>query len=337
MRAAVMGASGFIGRHLCRALVERGDSVSALVRSPEAAHSLATMGVGPVIGDVMDREAVRRVCSAADVVFNVAGVLGRRDVALEEMERVNAQAAGEVVRSAAEARAGRVVHISTAGVSGPLPSDVAAAEDYPCAPKTYYQRTKLAGESEALKAHDDTGIPLVIVRPSFVYGPADLHKLSLFRAISSRRMILVSGGVSRLHPVFVGDLVSGMLSAARNAAGSGETYILAGESPVTIADLVASIAAELGVRPPRLSLPAGLLFACARISEAAAARFHFEPLLTCSRVELLSENYVYSIQKARTDLGYNPLVDLREGVSRTVRWYVAHGFLPRRQERTHAR
>jgi len=330
LKAAVTGATGFIGRHLCDELLGRGDSVSALVRDRRAADVLTRRGISAVHGDLMDEEALCRLCSNADVVFNLAGALGKWGTSAEEMELVNVRAVDSLVRCAARFGARKVVHTSTAGVSGPLPDGVSASEEYPPRPATIYQRTKLAGERAALEAHRELGIPLVVVRPAFVYGPGDMHKLSLFQAIAAGRMILVSGGVSspwRIHPVFVDDLVSGMLCAAERAAGSGEVYILGGAGPVTVRKLVETIAWALAVPAPKLSLPGGLLLSLARFTEMACAIARREPPLTCSRVKLLSENYAYSIDKARRELKFKPVVDLPEGARRAVEWYMGRGLL----------
>lgn len=317
MKIAVVGASGFIGRHLCEAHTERGDSVTALVRNPNEA--LTSIGVTTVRGGLTDWDALHRICDGADVVYNLAGALGKWGKSTEELELVNTRAAGHLVVCAGRAGAAKVIHASTAGVSGPLPGGICAAEDYPPSPTTAYQRTKLAGESAASEAHRETGIPLVIVRPAFVYGPGDAHKLALFRAIARRRMALVNGGSSRLDPVYVDDVVRGLIAAAERGQ-DGETYILAG-SPVTTRELIEVIAGALDVPPPKVSLPERVLLSVARISEVGGGIVGREPPLTCSRVKLLSENYAYCADKARRELGFEPSVGLTEGIARTVDWY----------------
>ena len=326
MKVAIIGATGFIGRRLCDTCIARGDSVSILVRRPEAVETLSR-DVTAFVGGLGDEEAVRAACADADVVFNAAGALGKWQSHHDELEYVNTRAAGLIVRSVAKAGARRVVHLSTAGVTGPLPCDVTASEEYPCRPATMYQRTKLAGEDEALQAHHDTGIPLVIVRPAFVYGPGDTHKLSLFRAVASRRLLLVDGGRSRLHPVFVDDLINGMLMTADRAPARGDVYILAGEEPASTRVLIETIARQLDVSPPRFSLPSGLLLSMASVAEALGHALGKEPPLTRSRVSLFSENYAYDIGKARRELGYAPSTSLGEGVSRTVEWYLDNHLL----------
>lgn len=327
MKIAVVGATGFIGRHLCYAYAQRGDSVNAIARKVYAAGYLTGHGVKVISGDITDEDALCRLCDRADVVFNVSGVLGKWDTTWDEMDLVNNRSVGSLVRCAAKAGAGRVVQVSTAGVSGPLQDDVCASEDCPLEPATDYQKTKFAGESSAVDAHKETGIPLTIVRPAFVYGPGDMHKLSLFRAIHRGRMVLVNGGRSRLHPAYVEDVVRGMIIAAERAPGHGEAYILAGESPATTKQIIQAIAEVLSVPSPKISMSAGTLLVLGRWAERIGRLAGKEPPLTCSKVKLFSENYAYTIEKARTELGYQPNVSLPEGMKTTSEWYLDHGFM----------
>ena len=327
MKVTVFGATGFVGGHLCERLVERGGSVVAFARNPKVRDELRRKGMSVVIGDLLDERAVLEACSGADVVINTAGALGKWGTDSDEMERVNSQAPGIIVRLASISGATRVIHTSTAGVSGPLPDGGCVSEDYQSQPKTDYQRTKLDGEISALAAHRETGIPLTIIRPSFVYGPGDMHKLSLFRAVASGRMVFVNRGQSRLHPIHVDDLVAGIITSIEKAPGQGETYIIGGSRPVAVKELIETIAEVLGVTPPRLSLPEGLLMLLARIAESVFGALGKEPPITQSRVKLFSENYAYTIQKAQQELGYKPGVELPDGIAGTVEWYKGRGLI----------
>ena len=327
MKAAIIGATGFIGAHLSETCTGRGDRLSVLVRSPSAGEELKEKGIEVVLGDLNDEEALRRVCARADVVFNLAGTLGGWGVPSDELESVNARAPGRVVVCAAEAGAAKVVHVSTAGVTGPLPDGVFAGEEYPPQPATDYQRTKLGGEESARSAHERCGIPLTIVRPAFVYGPGDMHKFSLFRAVARKRLVLVDGGRTRLHPVFVDDLVEGMLCAGARGPGAGEVYILAGPCAATVRKLIETIAWALAVPAPSLGLPRSLLLGLAAAAELGGRMLGFEPPLTRSRVDLFSTNYAYCTDRARRELCFRPVTDLPVGVRMTADWYRKKGML----------
>lgn len=327
MKVAVIGATGFIGRHLAETCAGRGDSVTALVRSSEGRELLERKGISTVLGALDDEKALIEVCSGADVVFNLAGALGKWGNTGSDLEFVNTRAAGFVVICASLAGARRVVHASTAGVSGPLPDGFDAAESNEPHPVSDYQQTKYAGEKAALSAFEKGGIELVITRPAFVYGPGDTHKLSLFRAIAARKMILVNGGRSRLHPVFVTDAVDGLLAATERAPGRGEVYIIAGEQPASTRELHHLIAESVGVSETTCSLPSNLLLGVAAVAEVIGKAAGKEPPLTRSKVKLFSENYAYKIDKAVSELQFKPRVSLSDGIARTVDWYKSHGLL----------
>lgn len=327
MRTAVIGGSGFIGRRLCEACLRRGDEVSALVRSPDAAASLISTGVRVVTADLSDEDAVRRTCADADRVFNSAGALGKWRTHASDMEFVNAVAPGMIVRCAAESGVGRVVHVSTAGVSGPLPPGIAVDEGFPPRPVTAYQRTKLAGEESALREHAATGVPLTIVRPAFVYGPADTHKLSLFRSVANRRFLYVDQGRSRLHPIYIADLIDGLLLASQHGSGDGDTYIMGGPAPMSIRGVVEAIADSVSAEPPTLSLPRSVVYMTAAAAETIGRMVGKEPPVTRSKVDLMSTNYVYITERARERLNFHPIVQPVEGIRMTAEWYLRKGLL----------
>ena len=110
-------------------------------------------------------------------------------------------------------------------------------ENTPCHPVGSYQATKLAGEQQLLEEATGSGLPVVIARPSFTYGPGDTHKLALFRAVKKKRFAFVGGGRGILHPLFIDDLVAGIQLCAV-VGQAGQAYILGGERPVTVREQV---------------------------------------------------------------------------------------------------
>lgn len=319
-RVLVTGATGFIGRNLTAALVARGCHVTVLVRDPTR---LDTGGARVVTGDLADPDSFGRFDAPFDVVFNCAGLLGTWDTTAAEMQAVNAN--GPVTLAHKLSQPPRCfVHVSTVGVSGPLTN--LADENTPCHPVGSYQATKLAGEQQLLEEATGSGLPVVIARPSFTYGPGDTHKLALFRAVKKKRFAFVGGGRGILHPLFIDDLVAGIQLCAV-VGQAGQVYILGGERPVTVRELVNEIADAVDVPRPRLSLPVPLARLAATVLELAGRLTNRPPPLTQSRVTLMSSNYGYSIAKARSQLGYAPSVDLATGIRRTAAAYQAAGLM----------
>ena len=213
------------------------------------------------------------------------------------------------------------------GVTGPL-YGVVADECYRCQPATVYEKSKLLGEQDALALSSEFGIPLIVVRPTFTYGPGDLHKLGLFRAIKNGKFVFIGSGTSVNHPVYIDDVVSGIRLALEKGRG-GELYILGGDRPVSKKELVYTIADALSVKRPYFAVPRWSAQIGAVCFELLGKTFGFEPILTHSKVSILSDDFGYSIAKARNELGYLPKTDLTLGVSRTVQYYNDNDLLDR--------
>jgi nucleoside-diphosphate-sugar epimerase len=166
----------------------------------------------------------------------------------------------------------------------------------------------------------------VIARPEFIYGVGDSHVLGLFKAVQKGLFFYVNGGQAFCHPTFIEDAVTGLI-ACLERGGVGEVYHICGPRPVTFQELGSSIAHELGVRPPWLSLPYGVARLMAAGLETAGGVVGFKAPLTRTGVDFFSENRRFAIAKAEAVLGFSPQFDLAAGVAKTVVWYKQQGWL----------
>ncbi|HET9264333.1 MAG TPA: NAD-dependent epimerase/dehydratase family protein [Vicinamibacterales bacterium] len=326
MRVLVTGATGFTGGHLARALVFRGQQVRALVRDTGRAESLRAGGIEVVAGDITDEAAVRRACADVRIVYNIAAIYRQAGLGDEAYRAVNATAARIIVETAARCGVERVVHCSTVGVHGDV-KHPPANEDAPLRPGDIYQQTKLEGEQLARDAGAHAGIEVVIARPTGIYGPGDRRLLKLFRGVARRRFVVLGTGRIFYHLTYVDDLVEGFRLCGEVPGVGGRTYILAGGEVTTLNDLVALIAAESGVKPIGLRLPAWPFWIAGAACEAVCAPFGLEPPLYRRRVDFFTKSRAFDIGRARRELGYSPAVGLREGIRRTLEWYRAAGWL----------
>lgn len=322
-RVLVTGATGFIGSHLAARLRESGYTVRALVRRRHPAGRLA--GLERFEGDLLRPESLEGVEHDVDHVFHCASILGKWGTPDSEIHEVNVQGALNLLLRFRNCDLKRYVHLSAGGVTGPMGPDP-ADESYDCRPATAYERTKLEGEQQVLRLAAETGIPVVVARPTFTYGPGDPHKLALFRAILRGRYAFIGNGESVNHPVFIEDLLDGLLRVLERGR-PGEIYIIGGERPVTKRELVHTIADSLGVKRPGLKIPVSFARPVAVVLELLGRTLGFEPMLTRSRIMMMADNFGYSIEKARKELGYAPGHDLREGIALTVADYRRTGKL----------
>jgi nucleoside-diphosphate-sugar epimerase len=166
-----------------------------------------------------------------------------------------------------------------------------------------------------------------IVRPGAIYGEGDLRFLRLFRAIQQNRFAMIGSGRTRLHMVYVGDLVRGIMLVGSHPAARGETFLLAGAEAPTLNEIADAVADAMGARRPMLHLPVAPIYAAAALCEAVCVRLGVEPPLHRRRIGFFTHHREFDIGKARRLLSYEPRVALSEGLRRTAAWYAANGLL----------
>jgi len=303
--------------------------VRALVRagaSSAARDALTAAGVQLVEGDLRDGAALARACAGVEIVYHIAAIYRQAGLRDEEYRAVNADAVRAVVLAAAAGSARRVVHCSTVGVHGDV-EHPPANEDAPLKPGDIYQVTKLEGEAAAREAGRQAGVEVVIVRPTGIYGPGDRRLLKLFRGVARRRFVVLGSGRIFYHLTYIDDLVEGFRLCGEVPAAAGRTYILAGGEVTTLDELIALIAEEARVAPPRLRLPVWPFWIAGVACEALCAPFGLEPPIYRRRVDFFTKSRAFDISRARAELGYAPQVTLREGIRRTLDWYSREGWL----------
>jgi len=335
MKVVITGATGFIGGAIARRLAAEGADVLALSQPGSNRGRLRDLPLALREGDITNPATLEGAFDGADWVVHAAGLLGRAGIPEETYRRVNAEGARNVFAAVAEAHAtermpaeARLLHISSAGVLGPLPRRDPLAhvdETAGLAPSNPYERSKALAEQYA-REFALAGEPLVVARPEFVYGPGDVHVLGLFRAIERGMFFYVGNGSNTCHPTYIDDLIDGLLLCLR-AGRPGETYQITGPRPVTFRELAETIADEVGVRRPWLRVPRGPAWLGAAALEAAGKLMGRDVPLSRTGVAFFSENRRSTFAKAQRELGYTPRVDLAEGVARSVAWYRAQGLL----------
>lgn len=326
MRVLVTGASGFTGGHLARGLLAAGHDVRALVRDRAAARALEDAGIELATGDLRDSAVLTAAVGGVEVVYHVAAVYRQAGIPTETYRAVNAVAVGQLVDSAARAGVKRVVHCSTVGIHGDV-GHPPANEDAPEKPGDIYQVTKLEGERLAREAASRSGIEVTIVRPSGIYGAGDRRLLKLFRGVARGRWITLGSGEIYYHLTHIDDLVAGFRLCGEHPAAANRTYILAGGEVTTLNELVALVAAAAKVPVPRVPLPVWPFRVAGAICEAACVPFGIEPPIYRRRVDFFTKSRAFDISRARAEIGYAPVVGLREGIQRTLEWYRQHGWL----------
>lgn len=216
----VFGGSGFLGRHVVRALAKRGYRIRVAVRRPDLANFLQPLGVVgqivPVQANLRYPASIRRATSQADIVVNLVGIL--QESGRQAFDAVQAHGAGDV--AAALAPEARIVHVSALG----------ADRDSPSA----YARSKALGEANVLASKPDA----VIYRPSVIFGPGD----SFFNRFATLARVLpvlpIAGADTRFQPVFVGDVAEAVARAVDGTVAGGTVYELGGPEVRSLRELI---------------------------------------------------------------------------------------------------
>ena len=323
----VTGATGFLGTALVTELVKRNQSVRVLIRDEKKAWEQFGNAVTIFAGDITDAAQVQRAVDGVDIIYHLAGRLYHPNVPTELYRQTHVEGTRTLLNACSgQSQLQRIVHCSTTGVHG-VTGKTPAAENAPFSPTNPYEATKLEGELLALKAYKEQDLRVSVIRPGLVYGPGDLHLLGFFSSIKKGLFRVIDGGHALLHPVYIDDMVSAFLLCAEQSQAIGRSYNIAGERPVTIRELATTIAHSLGKQLPKGSIPLWLANLASDIFAITPGMKGESAPLTRSRVKFLTNSRVYTICRAKTELGYAPQIDLEEGMRRTAAWYQKHHFL----------
>jgi nucleoside-diphosphate-sugar epimerase len=308
LKAFLTGSRGFIAGALAARLRADGWEVDGV----DLPDDVSSPGPWQVRAD-----GASLVIHTAALVTNMAG--------LDRAWRVNVLGTRRALDAAVAGGASRFVHLSSVRAFSDLGFPDGVDESWPVrVDGNPYVDTKIASEQVVLQAHAAGEIACTVVRPGDVYGPGSrpwtLLPLELIRA---RRFVLPAMGRGVFTPVYVDDLVDGILLAAASEAGAGQVFTLTGGEGVTTREFFGAYARMLGRRGVWVApTPVGIALS-AGVWAAARGRTEVRP----QSMRYLARRGTYSIEKARRVLGYEPAVDLAEGMARTEAWLLAEGLL----------
>lgn len=322
----VTGATGFIGGHLTKRLVENGHRVRCLVRASSDTSGVEGLdGVELIRGDLTDADSLIVAAKGCRFVLH-CGALVSDWATIEEIRQVNVAGTRSLLAASSAASIERFVHISTTDVYG-YPGRPGIDETYvPAGFSNWYSETKREAEAEVRQAAQ-SGLRVVILRPATVYGPGSEDVVGdIARAIRARQMLLVDAGRAIAGLLYVGNLVDAALLALRNDAALGQAFNLTDGLDITWRQFVDDLAGGLGCPAPRWSLPYRLAVGIAFALEHGyrllrrATGVKTRPLLSRQAVHVLGRAQDFSNGKARETLGWEPRVSYRDGLAATIEW-----------------
>ncbi|HMF13061.1 MAG TPA: NAD-dependent epimerase/dehydratase family protein, partial [Gemmataceae bacterium] len=310
---------------LARACVARGWSARALVRAGTDAAALEQSGVTVVRGDLTDTASLPAAVDGVAVVFHCAAKVGDWGP-VEEYRAVNVEALRQLLDACTGRPIQRFVHLSSLGVY-PIRNHYGSDETEPLPERHVdgYTQTKVKAEKLAMEYHRRHGVPVVVLRPGFVYGPRDRTVLpKLIENLRQRRVRWLGGGKGAMNTIYVANFVDAIFLALEKPNAVGHVYNLTDGESVSKRKFIETLVKGLDLpKPPPLSVPIWLARILAGIMEGLARLKNSPtpPLLTKARVKFLGLNLDFSIEKAKRELNYQPRFSFDQGIQETIAWY----------------
>lgn len=324
----VTGASGFLGGHVAQILDARGLPTRLMVRRSSDVGRLQRLQRATLVeADLRDPPSLRRALRGVTSIVHAAGLVKARHA--DEFFEVNERGTAALLEQARDRAPGlgRFVLVSSLAAHGPSSDGRPRPLDAEGQPVTAYGRSKWAAEQQAREVA--YRLPVVILRPPMIYGPADREVLPFFRAIRWGVAPLTGPRDARIAAIYVDDMARAIVSALFRPLPSGSAWYVDDGRPAPFEDRLADIAAAIGRRRVlRLPVSHRLLTGVATASEWYGRWTKRSVMLTRDKLhELRAPHWVGDLAPARAALDWSPTVSFGEGTRRTVEWYRHVGWL----------
>lgn len=327
MRALVTGGTGFIGSHVVRALLARGDRVRCLVRAGSDRRNLDGLDIELAEGDLREPASLTAALTGSTHVFHCAADYRLYAPDPDDLYAVNVGGTEALLEAAAAAGVERVVHTSSVGALGLRADGAPADEDTPVSLDRmigHYKRSKFQAERVA-EAWAGRGLPVVIVNPSTPVGELDVKPTPTGQIVvdflAGRMPAYVNTG---MNLVDVRDVATGHLLAADRGA-VGRKYIL-GHQNLSLRDMLELLAEITGTRAPRIRLPHWLPLTIGAVDTWRARRFGGTPRVPVEAVRMARSWMYFDSSRAVSELGL-PQSPVRDALRRAVNWFNDNGYV----------
>ncbi len=327
MEILVTGATGFTGKNLVRHLCKLNKKVRVIVRDKTKLEDLtSTYDIDVVEGSISDPEIVNLAMKGIKKVFHVAAIFRTAGISDQVYWDTHVKGTELLMNAALKEGVEKFVHTSTVGVHGDVGREL-ANEESPYSPGDIYQITKLEAEKKAHKFYKEKGLPLVVIRPTAIYGPGDLRLLKLFKIASLRVSVILGSGEINYHMVYIDDLVQGYLLASEVEEAVGESFIIGGHEIFSLNKLLRTISETLKTSKFKIHLPVKPFQLLGTIMEKIFIPLGISPPIYRRRVDFFTKSRSFDISKAKKILNYQPKTSIKEGIKKTADWYKENGYL----------
>ena len=326
MKALVTGGGGFLGRHIVKQLLARGDEVAVFARGTYP--KLEEIGVTVIRGDLQDGEAVNRACEGMDAVFHVAAKVDAWGP-WELFYQTNVIGTQNVIDGCRNQGVHKLIFTSTPSViaNGKSRAGVDESIPYPAHFEAHYPHTKALAEQMVIEANGPE-LLTVSLRPHIIFGPDDTQLVPrvLARARAGR-MIQIGDGNNKVDLTYIDDAARAHLLAAdaleEGSPVAGSVYFISQDEPVNLWGWVNDLLTQLDISPikRRISLPVALILAHVIEFTFHTFRLKGEPQLVPFVVNEMALDHYFDISRAKQDFGYEPQITMEEAMRRTVAYF----------------
>ncbi len=327
----VTGAAGFIGGALFKMLEEYQLDVVGTVLYEDEAKTLREKGYRAEVLDLASDENWDALLKDIDIVFNIAALFQEVENSEAMYQKVNVEGTLRLLKTANKAGIERFVHCSTVGVHGHV-KQIPCTEETPYNPMDEYHRTKLEGELAVLeyaKTLADDGMIVTVNRPAMVYGPGDTRMMKIFKAIHSRKFMMIGSGEVLAHLGYIDDQVDSLILNGVQPRDKVhlEAFNIASGHPITLNELSQYIADAADVKLSKIKIPVFPVWLAGLLCEIVCRPIGVKPPIFRRRVGFFTHNRAFDLSKAANLLDYHSKMDAQEGIKITLDWYRDKGLL----------
>jgi nucleoside-diphosphate-sugar epimerase len=325
MKVLVTGSTGFIGSHLVESLIKKDYKVYCLIRKESDLKWIKDLDVELITGSYRDKDSLYNAVKGMDYVFHAGAALDAFD--WETYYQANVQGTINLLEACAEVNPGlkKFVLVSSISAAGPANDKIPLKESDPCNPYSLYGKSKYLAEEAAARFFPL--LPIVIIRPTNVFGTRQKELYTTLKLAAKRIMPLIGNGDKQTSICFVQDVVKALVLAAENEKVSGKTFFVANPEFYSWREILEFITRELGLSFV-IKIPYPVLLSIAFVSELIAKLTGNNPLLTRKTIISARKNYwLHDVSSIRDELGFSPGVSFEKGMRDIIKWYKDNGLL----------
>lgn len=326
-KVLVTGATGFTGRALIDKLIAQGLDVRVIARPSKRADELSELSCTVYSGQVYDPEIIATAVKGVNYIFHVAAAFREAGIGDEIYTKVHLDSTKLLAEEAIkQSDFRRFIHVSTMGVHGHI-SNPPGDEESPYSPGDLYQDTKLKAELWIRDFAKQKKLPLVVIRPTAIYGPGDKRLLKIFKMSTWPIFPILGFGKCWYHLIHVDDLTNSFLLAAIHNDAVGNYFLCGDEQAITLVDMVKIAGKVTGKNPFILRIPVTPFFWIADLCELICRPLGVEPPIYRRRVAFYTKDRNFDTSKIRNKLGMQNKYSNESGIQETVKWYLEQGWL----------